>query len=223
MMLLKEFIVTQTPAPTLEPACEWLSVTATNVLNSMVISALIPWLSVMKCKIKMQPIECVRQDRTQVGQPWRLCLKCPPVHLLSHRCATLWQRPVGMQLVWLWWTRLWMSCRVDASALCSSLRVCSRRPQTVLWVCTCNTCTNYCTLFWSVLKETCLSLSLYMNVDLHCLCLGFYGRFKGFKHKYRNVPFASPLLPRQDHAGVPGKKKPCFSCSYGHKSWAVIW
>lgn len=50
------------------------------------------------------------------------------------RCVTVKLRLGGTRPAWLWWTHSWMSCRVDASTLSSSLRVCSRRPPTVLWV-----------------------------------------------------------------------------------------
>lgn len=67
---------------------------------------------------------------------------CPLLHILTlsvHglvivRCARLRQQLGGMRLAWLWWTRLSTSCRVDASTLSSSLRVCSRRPRTAPWM-----------------------------------------------------------------------------------------
>lgn len=220
-MPLNGLIVTQTAAPGSEKACDWLSVNASNVLISLVIWVLIPWLAAMKCKIiKMElrvgapftdrayscshmsayPDISVGQSFTSFGTLFDILTLCVH-HLFTLRCVTLRQRLGGMQLVWLWWTHSWTSCRVAASTLSSSLRVCSRRPQTVLWV-QASASTQYCTFSQGRRRV----LSLNMNVYLHCcLCKGLHRRCMWFKHQYRNLQFAAPLLHWKDHAGVPGK------------------
>lgn len=62
---------------------------------------------------------------------------CCVLHHLVHRSVTVRRRLGEMQPAWPWWTHLWTSCLVDASAHSSSLRVCGRQPHTVLWAWSC--------------------------------------------------------------------------------------
>lgn len=146
--------------PAQQEACDWLFVNTSNVLISLVIWVLIPWLAVMKCKIVKMELRvgaCLKTELT--GSKWfnprliNISAHCEEVshlfallfHSLWHfnpscssslilRCVALRQRRGGTQPAWLWWTHLWTSCHVDASALSSSLRACSRPKQTVLRV-----------------------------------------------------------------------------------------
>lgn len=209
--------------PSSGEACDWLSVNASNVLISLVIWVLIPWLAAVKCKIIKMGLRVgapftdstsstlgshisahpeISAGSEKVSHLFAHILT-PRVHqLLTLRCVTLRQRLGGTQPVWLWWTHWWTSCHVDASTLSSSLRVCSRQPQTVLWV-RATQQTHSITPFYTARTRV---FSLSVNVDLHCcLCEGLSRRCMWFKHQCRNLQFAAPLLHWKDHVGVPGE------------------
>lgn len=180
---------------------------------------LIPWLVVVKCKISRMLQSLRSHTSAQPGIPvqWhynpsstfllqhqsfaliRPAMTKQSHYVILHRCATLRQKLVETQLVWLWWTPLWMSCRVDVSPLTSSLRVYSRRPQTVLWVWD-ETNTYY---ILSVSTDT----YKYLNMDndpVCCHCQGLHRRCMWFKHQHRNLQSAPPFLHWKDNAGVSG-------------------